>query len=182
METGRLRAKPSTGSAFIKLSDWDVTGVWKPICMPASGPTFRKSSAWFPPPAAPGAEETVLSSHGSIDANFEYFFFQAEYRRDDQPSQHYHSYYGMAGVKFLDGKLGANVLYERAYLTIPGFVSDIKLSQDYAVGLRYAFRPDLVAKAEYHQMKTYVAEEPVIPLFLDPLDVKYYIVSLAVSF
>jgi hypothetical protein len=146
------------------------------------GISGKRRTDQLPPPAPSGTEETVASSHGSIDANLEHFLFQMEYRRDDQPSQHYHSYYGIAGIKLFESKLGVNVMVEYARLTVPGFVSDLKLSKDHAIGLRYAFRPDLVAKAEYHQMKTYVAEAPVIPLFLDPIDVKYYIVSLAVSF
>jgi hypothetical protein len=164
----------------------DIVGTQVWLQTPLEGLRFgvsaNRRTDQLPPPAAPDTQETVKSTHASIDANFERFFFQTEYRRDDQPSQHYHSYYGMAGIKLLEGKLGVNVMAEYAHLTIPGFVSDLKLSKNYAAGLRYAFRPDLIAKAEYHQMKTYVAEDPVIPFFLDPIDVKYYIVSLAVSF
>lgn len=164
----------------------DILGAQIWLQTPMEGLRFgvagNRKTDQLPPPAAPGTEETVKSAHLSLDANFEQFLFQAEYRRDDKPMQHYHSYYGLAGIKLFESKLGVNVMAEYAHLTIPGFVSDLKLSKDYAVGLRYAFRPDLVAKAEYHQMKTYVAEDPVIPLFLDPIDVKYYIISLAVSF
>lgn len=129
----------------------------------------------------PNPEETAKNWRASVDANFERFIIQGEYQSQKSDSLDYHSYYVLAGVKLFDN-LGIHAQAEVADLTVPGFVSDVKLSRDYGVGLRYAFRPNLVFKAEHHWMETYVTDVPIVSFLAEPIDVKYYIVSLSASF
>lgn len=139
------------------------------------------------PVAAPGEKQYQKDIHASLDADFEQFLFQAEYRRSESKNHTFTDYYGLAGIK-LFGKVGLYVLAEIATLdlptlVIPGFdLNDIKLYRDYAVGLNYKFGSDVVLKVEGHQLKTLNSEDPVIPIFMDPIKVKYYIVSLSTSF
>jgi hypothetical protein len=143
----------------------------------------RSTDTNLPFPHAPSDEESHTNLFASLDANMENFIFQTEYFRSKLIDQDFRCYYGLAGVKLFEGKLGVNVMAEFANLTIPGYVDNLKYSKDYAVGVRYSIQPNLVVKAEQHFQKTFGTEAPVHAL-IDPApsDVKYYIVSLAVSF
>lgn len=134
----------------------------------------------------PGRKQSQKDLHVSLDADFEHFLFQAEYRKSDSKNHTFIDYYALAGARL--GKFQFNVMAEIATLDLPTIVvpgldfMDIKLHRDYAVGVNYKFRPDLVLKVEGHQLKTLNTEEPLVPLFMDPIKVKYYIVSLSTSF
>jgi hypothetical protein len=164
----------------------DILGAQLWLQTPMEGLRFglggnRSTDSNLLPPHGPDDKQTHKNWYVSLDGNFERFLFQAEYRKSVTVDQKYHSYYVLAGVKLYE-KLGLNVQAEFAELTIPNFISNVKLSRDYAVGLRYAFRPDLVLKLEEHWLKTYVTDDPVVPLTSDPIDVDYYIISLSASF
>lgn len=138
------------------------------------------------PIVPPGRKQSQKDLHASLDADFEHFLFQAEYRKNDSKNHEFQDYYALAGARL--GKFQFNVMAEIATLDLPTTVvpglnfMDIKLHRDYAVGVNYKFRPDLVLKVEGHQLKTLNTEEPLVPLFMDPIKVKYYIVSLSTSF
>ncbi|MCG3115823.1 MAG: hypothetical protein LLH30_09120 [Candidatus Manganitrophus sp. SA1] len=138
------------------------------------------------PTVPPGHKQSQKDLHASLDADFEHFLFQAEYRKSDSKYHDFQDYYALAGARL--GKFQFNVMAEIATLDLPTVVvpglnfMDIKLHRDYAVGVNYKFRPDLVLKVEGHQVKTLNTEEPIVPLFMDPIKVKYYIVSLSTSF
>ena len=128
----------------------------------------------------------------SLDGRFDRFTLQAEYNRQKEGNYWtWWDYYVLGGVK-LTRALSLNASAEWAKMDIhvgpqfdPLFAFDaknIKMSTDYAVGLSYAFRPNLIAKAEYHQQKGYMQDAPVPNYFGDPLKAPYYIISLAVSF
>lgn len=134
----------------------------------------------------PGRKQSQKDLHASLDADFEHFLFQAEYRKSESKNHEFQDYYALAGARL--GKFQFNVMAEIATLDLPTTVvpgldfMDIKLHRDYAVGVNYKFRPDLVLKVEGHQLKTLNTEDPLVPIFMDPIKVKYYIVSLSTSF
>ncbi|MCG3110466.1 MAG: hypothetical protein MCM46_01470 [Candidatus Manganitrophus sp. SB1] len=138
------------------------------------------------PTVPPGHKQSQKDLHASLDADFEHFLFQVEYRKSDSKYHDFQDYYALAGARL--GKFQFNVMAEIATLDLPTVVvpglnfMDLKLHRDYAVGVNYKFRPDLVLKVEGHQVKTLNTEEPIVPLFMDPIKVKYYIVSLSTSF
>ena len=136
----------------------------------------------LPPPAPPTTKETNKDWLASLDANFEYFLLQAEYLDSKREGTSVENYYILAGLKLLDNKIGVNFQYQKANLDMTNVVSDVDLGESHGFGLRYSFRPDLVAKAEYHIMKTIATDDPVGSPFLPPNDVDYYIISLSASF
>jgi hypothetical protein len=143
----------------------------------------RSTDSNLPPPHAPTDQLTHQNGYLSFDANMEHFVVQAEYFKSVLTDQFFDCYYGLIGVKLFDNKLGINFMAEFAKLTIPNYVSDLDYSEDYAVGLKYAFEPNLVLKVEHHQHKTYGVDAPPLTLLApEPADVKYYIVSLSASF
>jgi len=138
------------------------------------------------PTIPPGRKQSQKDWRASLDADFEHFLFQAEYRKSESKNHDFQDYYALAGARL--GKFQVNVMAEIATLDLPTIVvpglnfMDLKLHKDYAVSVNYKFRPDLVLKVEVHQLKTLNTEEPLVPLFMDPIKVKYYIVSLSTSF
>lgn len=139
------------------------------------------------PIIAPGEKQYQKDLHASLDADFERFLVQAEYRKSESRNHVFVDYYGLVGIKLV-GKLSVNAMVEVANLDLPTTVvpgldfNDIKLHKDYAVGLNYKFRPDVVVKLEQHWLKTLNTEDPIVPIFMDPIKASYYIISLSTSF
>jgi len=129
----------------------------------------------------PGAKETRTEWLASIDADFDHFVVQAEYLASDAKSDYFVDYYLLGGIKLFQ-KIRINGMVEIANLDLPGFKDNIKLQKDYAVGVNYAFRPNVIVKVEQHWLKTLNTEDPLVPLFMDPIRTQYYIVSLSTSF
>ena len=130
----------------------------------------------------PSAKATDLNWYASLDGRFDRFLVQAEYRwwrlGHDWT---FRDYYALAGVNIIGG-LMVNFQAEVANLDIPGFVSNLNLNRDYAVGVRYAVRPNLILKAEEHVTKGYDSDVPSPDFTGSPVKQDYYIASLAVSF
>lgn len=139
------------------------------------------------PIVAPGEKQYQKDLHASLDADFERFLVQAEYRKSESRNHVFVDYYGLVGIKLI-GNLTLNTMLEVANLDLPTTVvpgldfNDIKLHKDYTIGLNYKFRPDVVVKVEQHWLKTLNTEDPLVPLFMDPIKAQYYIVSLSTSF
>jgi hypothetical protein len=102
------------------------------------------------------------------------------------------AYYVYGGVG-LTSKLWAHGELDQAnvYVSVPG--QTFKVSDwhhDLAAGLSYAFRPDLVVKAEYHWAKTLRPENDKAitrdfnpkTMFLPPDKVNFFILSVSASF
>ncbi len=59
----------------------------------------------------------------------------------------------------------------------------VDLDEDLAIGARWAFRPEIVLKLEWHRNEGYLVEDQVLDLFSDPeVETDYGLLSLAVSF
>jgi hypothetical protein len=88
--------------------------------------------------------------------------------------------YAHLGWRLL-GRLTANAQYELSTLRIRELPTALHLDRDFALGLSYAVRPDLVLKLEHHWNKGYGVD--AAPDFSQPAHSnRYAIASLAVSF
>ncbi|MBN1351685.1 hypothetical protein JXJ21_19885 [candidate division KSB1 bacterium] len=127
----------------------------------------------------------------SLDSDFTIFSTRAEFRdaRFDN-KVNYQAYYAQVGLKLFE-KLRINIQADFAdiknmdQLEIP-FVEDVKksmnLHDDYAFGINFAFNPNIILKTEAHWTKGIYIEDELINYFTaDPIEVRYYIFSLATS-
>lgn len=143
---------------------------------------YRSTDQNEPFPFPPDHKITHTDWWASLDARLDRFLLQAEYRWEREGNfWTYKDYYILGGVK-LTKELAVHAAAEFADMEYPGFASNIKATKDYTLGARYAFRPNLIAKGEYHLQKGYMQDDPIPDYLADPVKVNYYIVSLAVSF
>jgi hypothetical protein len=96
------------------------------------------------------------------------------------------AFYVYGGVSLTD-KLVAHAQYDDAKAIIgTGDASATlpKFYRDTTLGLSYAFRPSVVAKAEHHWAKGRLIEDEAVPLdpSIGPFEGNYYILSLSASF
>jgi hypothetical protein len=94
------------------------------------------------------------------------------------------SYYIYGGWNLTD-KLTANLQFDNGRGAIAGGGPVVQYPNQYrdaTAGLDYAFRSDLVAKAEYHVVKARLIEDEPVALGAPPVSANYYILSLSVSF
>jgi hypothetical protein len=133
----------------------------------------------------PGFVSRQDNFYYSVDADFERVAVRAEY---------YDNHYlgGFWKALYLEllyrptARLTLMANYDHGDLkfTIPDFaVFDDNWSKDFALGVNYKVRPDLVLKLEHHWHEGYDIEgESLNSFFQDQLKVNYAIASLAVSF
>jgi hypothetical protein len=129
----------------------------------------------------PGARVTHHRWVASVDGDFERFRLSAEYEEESSAGVEVVAGY-VLGSLHVNDKLNLNLQASRSHLRVDLAAFDEELSRDDGAGLSYAFRPDLVAKAEYHWAKGRRFEEPGVTVFAPPLSANYVIVSLAVLF
>ena len=119
--------------------------------------------------------------HGSVDGSFTRVTVRGEYRKISTPQITYWTYYGYAGLH-LTPKLSLHTQLDYADLAAPP-LTRFSYNDDQAVGVSYAFRSNLVVKAEGHTSTGYWTDNPVREIGIDPpAKVKYLILSLATSF
>jgi len=123
--------------------------------------------------------------HASFDGTTRWATLRSEYRKiitDDVTYAGYYAYLGIHAYKglTLHGQMDFGDL---TYKT-GGQSMDFDWDRTKTVGLSYAFRPDVVAKGEYHFTKGYWADEPFVDFFMGeaPAKVNYLLLSLSVSF
>jgi hypothetical protein len=130
----------------------------------------------------PGQKEDWNTWYASFDGEYQRVKLQAEYRAVNIGADtDFEAFYILAAVNVLKG-LSVNALGDFGNLQFPGLDRD--LHRDWAVGVSYAFRPNLVAKAEYHWATTFIEDDRALG-FLDPQPagkINYTILSLAASF
>jgi hypothetical protein len=123
--------------------------------------------------------------HLSLEGQFGRFSTHAEYANfDAQPwpgaRGRWETGYAHLGYALTD-KITLNGQVEIVDFLIQG-VFDGEFDDDKALGVNYAFQPNLVLKAEHHWNQGYHAENPLASLFGAPLDTRYWILSLSTSF
>jgi len=121
----------------------------------------------------------------SADGNFGRLTTRAEFRQFifSQGGIRVWSYYGQVGYRILDA-LTVNIqrdVIDLNYRTQSGNLH-IPYDRDNALGINYAFAPNIIAKFEVHNAKGFAVEEPVDVLGGAPLRSNYLITSLSVAF
>ena len=93
------------------------------------------------------------------------------------------TYYGQVGYRILDA-LTVNLQRDVIDLNykVPSGNLHIPYDRDNALGINYAFAPNIIAKFEVHNAKGFAVEEPVDVLGGAPLRSNYLITSLSVAF
>jgi hypothetical protein len=118
--------------------------------------------------------------HVSMEAEFGRFVTHAEYKNIDFGQGTYDAGYAHLGFRATD-KITINAQLDRSNLNID-FFRDGKFDTDKALGVNYAFRNDLVLKAEYHWNEGYTPEVPQQDFFAPAVKTNYGILSLSTSF
>ncbi|HMI58917.1 MAG TPA: hypothetical protein VK511_12765, partial [Gemmatimonadaceae bacterium] len=118
------------------------------------------------------------------DGQFERFTTRAEYRyiAFGANSGYLQTYYGQVGFSILDA-LSVNLQRDvmDLQLELPTGKKLVPFTRDNAIGINYEFAQNIVAKFEVHDNDGYNFEE-VVNLFGAPLENKYLLASISVSF
>jgi hypothetical protein len=121
---------------------------------------------------------------GSVDGVFNRFTTRAEYRyiAFGANSGYLQTYYGQVGFRILDA-LVLNVQRDvmDLQLELPTGKKHVPFTHDNAIGINYEFSQNIVAKLEVHDNDGYNFEE-VVNLFGAPLESRYVLASISVSF
>jgi hypothetical protein len=111
--------------------------------------------------------------HGRLAAHVEY-----KYRRQADATNP--AGYAHLGVRLTD-RITVNGEVDYSDISIKEFKHKIQVDRDRVLGVNYAFRPELVAKGEFHWDKGY-AQDAFPDFSLPPQTNRFWIVSLSVSF
>ena len=133
----------------------------------------------------PGLKETQRDWHAGIDGAFDRFAARGEYRGTIYRNLTYRGYYGQAGARVF-GPLSVNAQGEVGTVEARNGATyrelEIPLIRDYAVGVNYAFRSDLLLKLEGHRTKGFNIEDSANIFTNRPSVGRYYISSLSLAF
>jgi hypothetical protein len=128
------------------------------------------------------ARERIFVWVGSLDADFDRHMVRGEYltvETMDNRTERYYAHGALDLTSWLQLAAQAEIVTGEPKLPAPAPKS--RLSQDYALGLSYRVRSDLVLKLEGHRAKGYAFD-----MFVDPtgpaLATSYAIASIAVTF
>jgi hypothetical protein len=118
--------------------------------------------------------------HVSLEGELGRVMTHVEYKLIDFGQGTYDGGYAHLGIQ-ATGKAAIHAQYDYSNLDIDFFRTG-DFDDDMALGLSYAFRPDLVLKLEHHWNEGYTPEEPVQNFFAPKVETRYGIVSLSTSF
>jgi hypothetical protein len=118
--------------------------------------------------------------HAALTAAFGRFVANAESAYWDEGAWTFKTAYLHLGYSLTD-KIILNGQIESSDFMIEGFF-DGDYNREKTLGVNYAFRPDLVLKAEHHWNQGYYTENPLPDLAQPPLDTRFWILSLSTSF
>jgi len=131
--------------------------------------------------APPGAKDTHHKWAASLDGDFGRLRVNAEVERDDFSSGRFEAGYALAALR-VKRELTLAALGSYSHLEIVPLGFDADLVRDYAVGLNYAFRPDVLVKVEHHWTRGRTFEDTGLPPLSVSLQARYVIVSLSAVF
>ncbi len=169
-----------------------------PIAIDAEGPGSWGGQLWVNLPitgvrAGYGILRTLIEGQGgaadlgidqwyvSADATFERFFVRAEkISTAAAPSVMTGGSYAQIGVKLTE-KLSVTGQYEHSAIELLAYSHKYDNRKDLAVGVSFAFTPQLVLKFEGHKFEGYDVDEAV-NLFGAPVESNYFILSFATAF
>lgn len=138
--------------------------------------------------APPGSVLDIRQFIASLEGKLGPVHLIAEYSDTDADRSYYTGYYGQLSWNVTD-RLGAHFQHAESDLVLdlyrlpgPGPRVDLDFSRETAFGVSWAWRRDVVLKAEYHRFEGYSLSAPLPALFGPPSDIDYGIVSLSTSF
>ena len=132
--------------------------------------------------------EKIYTGLASLDFTRDSYFLRTEYARFHLENNDIsaNSIYFQTGITLIE-PLSLNTqasLYQ--ILNAPSFVHnqkvDINYFKDFAVGLKYDFRYNIVLKGEFHWNKSFVVEKPIYDIADKPYSTNYFILSFSTSF
>jgi hypothetical protein len=118
--------------------------------------------------------------HVSLAADFGRFAVNAESAYWDEGPWTFETSYAQLGYSVTE-KITLNGQLEASKFKIENFF-DGEYNREKTLGVNYAFRPDLVLKAEHHWNTGYYSENPLPDLSQPPLETRFWILSLSTSF
>jgi hypothetical protein len=118
--------------------------------------------------------------HVALTAAFGRFIANAESAYWDEGPWIFETFYLHLGYLLTD-RITLNGQVELSEFMIEDFF-DGDFNREKTLGVNYAFRPDLVLKAEHHWNTGYYSENPLPDLSKPPLDIRFWILSLSTSF
>lgn len=118
--------------------------------------------------------------HVSLQGDFGRVITNVEYKEIDFAEGTYEAGYAHLGLRVTDA-IAVNAQIEYSDLNID-FFREGDFDDDLALGVNYAFRPDLVLKLEHHWNEGYTPEEPAQNFFAPKVETNYFIASLSTSF
>ncbi len=134
----------------------------------------------------PGVEDEEETRYVSIEAAFDRATFRSEHSKRTFTGGDWQAFYVELTVRLTE-KLRLMGIYDAGHLhyEIPFFATfDGDLEKAVGVGVNYAFRGDLIFKAEHHWVEGYAQiEDQMVNFFFDePLETKYLLLSLSTCF
>jgi hypothetical protein len=130
---------------------------------------------------APDARLTHKRWIASIDGNFDRFRLSAEFEKETSPAITVQAGYVMGSLRATE-KLGLHLQASRSHLALDKAAFDEDLASEYAAGASYAFRPDLVLKAEHHWATSRRFEVEGATVFDTPRRANFVVISLSALF
>ena len=120
--------------------------------------------------------------HFSVAGDFNRFAFHGELKNVDIDFAELSLGYVHLGVN-LTSKISLNAQKDFGYFKAPG-LARIKINDDRAAGLNYAFNPSLVLKGEHHwgEGGFYLEDIPYDPASTSSPETRYWLVSLSTAF
>jgi hypothetical protein len=119
--------------------------------------------------------------HVSATATFGRLAADTEYSCWDEGKWGWETFYVHLGYELTE-RLTLNGQLDTAHLEVKDVDFRKEADNDKAFGIDYAFRPDLVLKAEHHWNRGYYTENPLADVFAPPLETRFWILSLSTSF
>jgi hypothetical protein len=123
--------------------------------------------------------------HASVDGTTQWATLRGEYRRIITDDINWSGYYAYLGVHAYKGlTINGQMDFGNLDVKSAGVPFNFDWDRTKTIGLSYAFRPDVVAKGEYHFTKGYWADEPFLNWQAGDgaAKVNYFLISLSTAF
>ncbi len=161
----------------------DVVGgqIW--LYAPIDGIRVGIGAQKYDEETGPDSEpEAAFIWQASVEADRPLGSIRAEYEEIHGSDWSYTAYYVQGGVRLWRGlSINAQAEFADMRFDTPGGAETLDFNRDYALGARYAFRPELQLKIEAHRVEGYGMER-FVDVTGPSLETGYLIVSIAASF
>ncbi|HEV8579508.1 MAG TPA: hypothetical protein VGX68_10550 [Thermoanaerobaculia bacterium] len=171
----------TTGGGFSRSKANDSLGVELWLTTPVPGLRIGTGGMRFEIEQPDGGKGHAENYHGSLAWELGRVATHIEARHVDLPTAALDEGYIHLGVQVAD-KVTVNGQYDTTNAKNDIVRKTVKIDKDTALGVNYAFRPDLVLKLENHWNEGYLQEDPPLAMFMPQSKTRYWIASLSTSF